>query len=360
MTVEKDAKTDKWLIQYRYKDWTGKNRKSTKRGFKTKREAEEWYRDFLMKQSQSCDMKFCDFVTMYLDDMQHRLREHTLINKEYIIKNKLIPYFGEKRINEIRVADIRTWQNTLIQQNFSQTYLKTINNQLSAIFNYAVRYYELKDNPCRKAGSMGKAKADEMEIWTKEEFQQFLDCLMDKRVSWLAFQILFWTGIRIGELLALTFADIDLDGKIITINKSYQRLKGKDVITRPKTPKSNRKVNIPQFLVDDIQDYKESLYDPQPSDRVIPVAKTFLEKEMQRGMKLSGMKKIHIHSLRHSHASLLIEMGFSPKEIAERLGHENIETTLNTYSHLYPDKQERLADRLDQFYNEADGEEELV
>ncbi len=360
MTVEKDPKTDKWLIQYRYKDWTGKNRKSTKRGFKTKREAEEWYRDFLMKQSQSCDMKFCDFVTMYLDDMRHRLREHTLINKEYIIKDKLIPYFGEKRINEIRVADIRTWQNTLIQQNFSQTYLKTINNQLSAIFNYAVRYYELKDNPCRKAGSMGKAKADEMEIWTKEEFQQFLDCLMDKRVSWLAFQILFWTGIRIGELLALTFADVDLDGKIITINKSYQRLKGKDVITRPKTPKSNRKVNIPQFLVEDIQDYKKSLYDPHPSDRVIPVAKTFLEKEMQRGMKLSGMKKIHIHSLRHSHASLLIEMGFSPKEIAERLGHENIETTLNTYSHLYPDKQERLADRLDQFYNEADGEEKLV
>lgn len=360
MTVEKDPKTDKWLIQYRYKDWTGKNRKSTKRGFKTKREAEEWYRDFLMKQNQSCDMKFCDFVTMYLEDMRHRLREHTLMNKEYIIKDKLIPYFGEKRINEIRVADIRTWQNTLIQQNFSQTYLKTINNQLSAIFNYAVRYYELKDNPCRKAGSMGKAKADEMEIWTKEEFQQFLDCLMDKRVSWLAFQILFWTGIRIGELLALTFADVDLKGKIITINKSYQRLKGKDVITRPKTPKSNRKVNIPQFLVEDIQDYKESLYDPQPDDRVIPVAKTFLEKEMQRGIKLSGMKKIHIHSLRHSHASLLIEMGFSPKEIAERLGHENIETTLNTYSHLYPDKQERLADRLDQFYNEVDGEEELV
>lgn len=360
MTVEKDPKTDKWLIQYRYKDWTGKNRKSTKRGFKTKREAEEWYRDFLMKQSQSCDMKFCDFVTMYLEDMRHRLREHTLMNKEYIIKDKLIPYFGEKRINEIRVADIRTWQNTLIQQNFSQTYLKTINNQLSAIFNYAVRYYELKDNPCRKAGSMGKAKADEMEIWTKEEFQQFLDCLMDKRVSWLAFQILFWTGIRIGELLALTFADIDLDRKIISINKSYQRLKRKDVITPPKTPKSNRKVNIPQFLVEDIQDYKESLYDPQPHDRVIPVAKTFLEKEMQRGIKLSGMKKIHIHSLRHSHASLLIEMGFSPKEIAERLGHENIETTLNTYSHLYPDKQERLADRLDQFYNEADGEEELV
>ena len=94
----------------------------------------------------------------------------------------------------------------------------------------------------------------------------------------------------------------------------------------------------------------ESLYDVQPTDRVIPISKSKLEKEMQQGVKLSGVKKIRIHDLRHSHASLLIEMGFSPKEIAERLGHENIETTLNTYSHLYPDKQERLANRLDEFY----------
>ena len=198
---------------------------------------------------------------------------------------------------------------------------------------------------------MGKAKADEMEIWTKDEFQQFADCLMDKRVSWLAYQILFWTGLRIGELLALTFADVDLEGKVITINKSYQRLKGKDVITPPKTPKSNRKVNIPQFLVEDIQDYKDSLYDPQLEDRVIPVTKTFLEKEMQRGMKLSGMKKIHIHSLRHSHISLLIDMGFTALAIAERVGHESIDITYR-YAHLFPTRQVEMADKLDSLKNE--------
>ena len=87
MTTEKDPKTGKWLIQYRYKDWTGKNRKSTKRGFKTKREAEEWYRDFLMKQSQSCDMKFKDFTELYAEDMKHRLCEHTMINKMYVIRD---------------------------------------------------------------------------------------------------------------------------------------------------------------------------------------------------------------------------------------------------------------------------------
>jgi len=351
--AEKDPKTGKWLIQYRYRDWTGKNKKSTKRGFKTKREAEEWVRNFLLSQSNSLDMKFSDFVALYLEDMRNRLREHTMINKEYVIKDKLLPYFGEKKVNEITVADIRTWQNMLIQQGYSQTYLKTIHNQLSAIFNYAVRYYELDNNPCRKAGSMGKNKADEMQIWTKEEFQNFVDCLMDKRVSWMAFQILFWTGIRIGELLALTFADVNLTTKVMTINKSYQRLKGKDIVTPPKTPKSNRTVNLPGFLVEDIRDYKESLYDPKPTDRVIPAPKTFLEKEMNRGVKLSGVKKIRIHDLRHSHVSLLIELGFSAKEIAERLGHENIETTLNTYSHLYPNKQEKMANRLDAFYQES-------
>ena len=358
MKAEKDPVTGKWLIQYRYKDWTGKLRKSTKRGFRTKKEAEEWYHHFQLQQTQSCSMLFSDFVSLYFYDMKHRLREHTIINKEYIVKDKLLPYFGSKKLNEITVADIRTWQNTLIEKGYSQTYLKTIHNQLSALFNYAVRYYELKDNPCRKAGSMGKAKADEMLIWTKDEYQAFSDCMMDNRISWLAFQILFWTGLRIGELLALTFADVDLEKNIISVNKSYQLLKGKEIITPPKTPKSNRKVNIPVFLAQDIQDYKESFYDVKPTDRVIPISKSKLEKEMRKGVQLSGVKKIRIHDLRHSHASLLIEMGFSPKEIAERLGHENIETTLNTYSHLYPDKQERLANRLDEFYKTATLEED--
>lgn len=197
---------------------------------------------------------------------------------------------------------------------------------------------------------MGKGKADEMNIWTQEEFQKFADSLMDKSIPWLAFQILFWTGIRIGELLALTFADVDLEKKTIRINKSYQRLRGKDIITEPKTPKSNRVVHIPDFLAADIKDYEESLYDWVPDDRVILVAKTTLEKEMVRGVQLSGVKRIRIHDLRHSHVSLLLELGFSAKEIAERLGHENIETTLNTYAHLYPDKQEKMADRLDACY----------
>ena len=353
MKAEKDKKTGKWLIQYRYTDWQGKRRKSTKRGFATKREAEEWLRNFLITQKADFDMKFADFWKMYCADMETRLREHTMRTKKYIVELKILPYFGNKRVNDITAADIRQWQNELIKMGYSPTYLKTINNQLSAIFNYAVRYYDLKSNPCAKAGSMGKSKAEEMDFWTGEEFRRFIDSVMNKRLSYMAFMTLYWTGIRLGELLALNPKDVDLEKRTISITKSYQRLGKKDVITPPKTPKSKRVITIPEFLAADIKDYMDSLYDLQENDRLFPITKYYLEHEMQRGIKESGVKRIRVHDLRHSHASMLIELGFSLLEIANRLGHEKVETTLNTYAHLYPNKQTKLADRLDSEYKEA-------
>lgn len=352
MKAEKDKKTGKWLIQYRYTDWQGKRRKSTKRGFATKREAEEWLRNFLITQKADFDMKFEDFWKIYCADMETRLREHTMRTKKYIVELKILPYFGNKRVNDITAADIRQWQNELIKMGYSPTYLKTINNQLSAIFNYAVRYYDLKSNPCAKAGSMGKSKAEEMDFWTGEEFRKFIDSVMNKRLSYMAFMILYWTGMRLGELLALNPKDVDLEKRTISITKSYQRLGKKDVITPPKTSKSKRVITIPEFLAADIKDYMDSLYDLQEDDRLFSITKYYLEHEMQRGIKESGVKRIRVHDLRHSHASMLIELGFSPLEIANRLGHEKVETTLNTYAHLYPNKQTKLAERLDSEYRE--------
>lgn len=350
MKAEKDKKTGKWLIQYRYTDWQGKRRKSTKRGFATKREAEEWLRNFLITQKADFDMKFEDFWKMYCADMETRLREHTMRTKKYIVELKILPYFGNKRVNDITAADIRQWQNELIKMGYSPTYLKTINNQLSAIFNYAVRYYDLKSNPCAKAGSMGKSKAEEMDFWTGEEFRKFIDSVMNKRLSYMAFMTLYWTGMRLGELLALNPKDVDLEKRTISITKSYQRLGKKDVITPPKTPKSKRVITLPEFLAVDVKDYMDSLYDLQEDHRLFPVTKYYLEHEMQRGIKESGVKRIRLHDLKHSHASMLIELGFSPLEIANRLGHEKVETTLNTYAHLYPNKQIKLAERLDSEY----------
>jgi integrase len=304
-------------------------------------------------------MTFESFWELYRDDMQQRLRENTMRTKDYIVELKILPCFGKKKIADITPADIRRWQNSIMKEGgYSPTYLKTINNQLSAIFNYAVKYYDLSKNPCTAAGSMGKGKAEEMNYWTQEEFEDFLEFVKDKPQSRYAFQVLYWTGCRIGELLALTLGDFNPSEKTLNINKSYQRIKGKDVITEPKTAKSKRIITLPDFLVDELNEYVEKLYGMMPSDRLFMVTKSYLEHEIIRGCELSGVKKIRLHDLRHSHASLLIsKLGAQPNLVAERLGHEKIQTTLSTYAHLYPNQNKELADKLNELVDDKDDDE---
>ena len=119
---------------------------------------------------------------------------------------------------------------------------------MTAILNYAVKYYGLKENPCHKAGGMGKKQADEMLFWTQEEFQQFIQSIEDEPVWYAIYMTLYYTGIREGELLALMPEDIDLEKKTLRINKNYQYLNGKEIITTPKTPKSIRTITMPDKL----------------------------------------------------------------------------------------------------------------
>ena len=193
---------------------------------------------------------------------------------------------------------------------------------------------------------MGKKKNREMLFWTKEEYLKFADAMMDKPLSYYAFEMLYWTGIREGELLALTPADFDFEKRTVTINKSFQHLNGRDIITSPKTEKSNRTIQLPKFLCDEMQDYLKMLYDVGLEDRMFPVTKSYLHREMDRGAKEAGVRRIRIHDIRHSHVSLLIDMGFSATAIADRVGHESIDITYN-YAHLFPSKQAEIADKLD-------------
>ncbi|MFI3326352.1 MAG: site-specific integrase, partial [Clostridia bacterium] len=243
------------------------------------------------------------------------------------------------------------WQNEIIGyrnekgKGYSSDYLKKIHNQISAIFNHAVRMYSLKENPAKIAGSMGSSSTKEMKFWTKDEYLIFIDAMMDKPISYYAFEVLYWTGIRVGELLALTPADIDFEKKTITINKSYQRLEKTDYITSPKTEKGNRTITIPGFLVEELKEYIKILYKIKDKDRLFEVTKHYLEKEMERGCKETKVKKIRIHDIRHSAVSLLIDLGFSPLAIAERVGHKSIDITYR-YAHLFPSKQLEMADKL--------------
>ena len=359
MSVTKDGNTGRWMSQVRVTDWTGKTIHKKKRGFQTKRDALQWEQEFMQQVTTSLGMTFQDFIDLYIRDMEKRLKPSTVASKRFLIDLKVTPFFGRMPLNAIKPTDIRRWQNELTSYRdengnpYSATYLKTINNQITAIFNYAVKYYGLKKNPCHKAGSMGKKNADEMLFWTKDEFLKFIDAVKDKPVVYAIFMTFYYTGMREGELLALTPADIDLEKQTIRINKSFQKLHGQDMITSPKTPKSNRTVTIPKMLCDCLRDYMSKCFQLQPDDRLFPYGKTFLYREMIRGCKKSGVKKIRVHDLRHSHAAALIEMNVAPKLLQERLGHERIQTTLDTYGHLYPNAQAEVARQLEEFMSES-------
>lgn len=335
----------------RYVDWQGNHKQKCKRGFKTKREALEWERVFHLQQSTDMDMSFESFVDIYKNDIRSRIKETTWLTKVNIIDKKILPYFGKRKISEIQTKEVIAWQNDLLRQKdktgkpYSECYLKTIHNQLSAIFNHAVRFYALRTNSAAKAGNMGNEKRKEMLFWTKEEYLRFADVMMDKPVSYYAFEMLYWSGMRLGELLALIPSDFDFQNSTVTINKSYQRLHGEDVITTPKTKRSNRTIKMSEFLAEEMQEYIKMQYEIEPTDRLFPISKSYLHREMERGCKETGLQKIRIHDLRHSHVSLLIELGFSAVVIADRLGHESIEITYR-YAHLFPSKQNEMANKL--------------
>lgn len=262
MPVYKDKERGTYYVSC----YTSSHRRKTKRGFKTKKAAMEWESEFIRSGSNDLSMTFASFVGVYRNDMLHKIREHTWQTKNAIIDSVILPYFGDMPVSSIKATDIMKWQNQMLGYRndkgkpYSQAYLKTINCQLSAIFNHAVKYYDLVHNPVTKAGSMGKKDAREMEFWTKEEYQRFIEEVMDKPISFYAFEMLYWCGLRMGELLALTPKDFDFEHKTVRITKSYQRIKQKDVITDPKTPKSKRTITMPEFLAEEMKECISLLY----------------------------------------------------------------------------------------------------
>ena len=331
MSVYKDNATGKWRVIYRYTDITGKRKQTQKRGFETKREAVAWEHEMMLKSQAKLDMTFGSFYEIYEADKASRLKRSTWETKSHIIRTKILPYFADRKIDEIEVRDVIAWQNELLaafkdegkEEKYSQDYLRTI-----------------------QAGTIGKEVPKEMQFWTKEEYLKFAEAMMDKPRSYYAFELLYWTGMRSGELLALTPSDFDFEKQTLRINKTFHRSKGEDIITTPKTAKSNRIITLPPFLCDEMKDYLGMFYEIDESERLFSFTKSYLGHEMERGCKASGVKKIRIHDLRHSHVSLLINMGFSALAIGNRVGHETEKITYR-YAHLFPTVQNEMAEKLE-------------
>lgn len=347
MPVYKDEQRGTWYFKCNYRDWQGEIKTKMRRGFATKKEAQKGEREFIEMQSGNMNMKLAAFVEVYFNDKGTRLKERSIMTKRTLIETKILPYFGEKAMNEITAVDIIKWQNMLMKQEYSPTYLRMIQNQLTALFNHAERFYDLRDNPCKKVDKMGRSNAKELNFWTKDEYEVFLKTFVEGDEMYrLIFQMLFWLGCRIGEALALTSSDIDLENATISVSKTYFRRNKTDYITSPKTESSNRKITIPKFLQGEIKEYLDKQYELAPDERIFPITDRAVQKKMKQKTEEAKLKPIRVHDLRHSHIALLIEKGLQPLVIAQRVGHDSVNTTMNIYGHLYPNKQKEVADLL--------------
>lgn len=358
-------KNGKWYVMVRYTDWQGNRKQKCQRGFKSKKEAQEWESQFSMQKRADINMTLESFVEVYEEDIRSRLKPTTWESKQNIIHTKILPYLGKRKLSEITPKDVIAWQNTIMQvigkrgKPLAPTTQKSIHAQLSAIFNHGMQFYGLPQNPARLAGGIGEEESREMLFWTKEEYLKFADVMMDRPEFYYAFEVLYWCGVREGELLALTPSDFDFERKTLRINKNYQKIDGQELIQTTKTRYGTRMIRIPTFLCDEIGDYLEMQYNLGPDDRMFLLSKSRLFTAMKNGSRIAGIKKIRVHDLRHSHVSLLINNGFSAFEIGKRVGHSAEKITLR-YAHLFPNTQDAMADFLDgEFASKAEGAEKI-
>ncbi len=346
MPQYKDEKRGTWYASFRYRDYTGASKRKVKRGFKTKREAKAYEDDFRDHGKKISTIKYKTLVDEYLEDCKHRLKPTTLIGKTSCQNNYLVPFFSEVQVSDITPLMIRNWQNDMMEDGeYAETTLRRMHAELSAIMNFAVKYYGLQKNPCAIAGPMGSSDAPEMKIWSQSQFETFL--AHEKKTGYhVAFNTLFWTGMRAGELMALTPADIPRDRAVIHVTKGFTVLEGQQMFLTPKTDSSKRDVEINKQLHEELLDYIDSMIIDK-DERIFYFTRPGMLKEFHKKQVEAGMEQIRLHDLRHSHASWLLNQNLPIIVISKRLGHKNPSTTLRIYSHLMPGSERLAADKIE-------------
>lgn len=346
-----DEKTKTWYFKCYYKNWQGQKKQKKQRGFPLKREALDAERKFLEQFSKNPDITFETLYKKYKEYITPRIRESTAESRFTMIEKHILPYFKDRVISDISPEDIVKWQTEILNKNLSQTYQKNINTYLRVIFNYAVDYLGLPKSPCLK--SIGSRKTKKLNFWTPEEYALFIKQYANTReqgenlLFFTVFETLYYTGMRIGELLALLIGDVDLEENKINITKTYYRIAGKDLINPPKSSSSERTVDIPQFLANELREYLDHIYKASPKMKLFDTSALAIRTALENGTAAAGVKKIRIHDFRHSHASTLINLGANPVLVAERLGHESPDITLRTYAHLFPHQQTDIVRKIE-------------
>lgn len=333
MTVYKDEERGTWFFITRIDQPGGTSKQVKRRGFKTEKAA--LLAEAKLEEEEEFDeenIKFKYVAEEYLKWYKKRRKASSYTKISSIVIVHLIPRFEKKRIKSIRPRDITKYQDDIID-DYAPAHVKKIHSVLSAIFHFAIKNEYTKENPASIAGNVDIETEDIMNYWTLEEFKEFIKHV-DDSMYYALFMTLYYSGLRKGELLALTWGDIDFSENIINVDKTeYNR-----IVTTPKTKSSIRKIRMPKFVMSLLNKLKGQA---KMSYRVFgefhdSISTTTLDRKYAEYIEMSGVNRIRIHDFRHSHASYLINKGYIISMIASRLGHGDVATTLNTYGHLYP------------------------
>lgn len=272
------------------------------------------------------------------------IKESTQVRYDDFYRRYIKKQIGKQRVADFNPIILERLLQNMADDDYSTKTIRDVYNILNAMFKYAVHNRILTFNPCAGV-EVPKTKTKQIRVLTVKEQREVLEHAKE-RIHENLIQVALGTGMRGGELLALTRSDFDFEKQTVRINKTYHRMKKQDIITSPKTAKSNRIVVMPEFLCEEMQDYFQMYYSLAPDQRIFPFSKSYLKHEMERGCKATGIPVIRIHDLRHSHVSLLIHMGFTALAIGNRVGHEAEKITYR-YAHLFPTVQTEMANKLD-------------
>lgn len=345
MAVYQDKERKTYYFSVTYKDWNGQQRRKLKRGFKLSRDAKAAEREFLAQYAQQPDFTFQAMYELYIADCRTRQKPSTVHTKEVHFQYAILPFFRDLKLAEINPAHVRRWQNDLIK-HYAPTTQKQIHGVLSALFNFAIKIYSLANNPARIAGSVGTQKAYRAKFWTVEQFNAAMQFVAPEYLAF--FNLAFYSGLRPGELLALEIKDYNPAARTITVTKSLEYIKGVYYIGPTKNAQSTRIVSIPAAVCSMLDEYMGHLYEPEPEEPLfLLLSRSSMQKYLYEAAEKAGFEHIRLHDLRHSHASLLINLGVNILAISRRLGHNDIKTTLNIYGHLYHTTNEEIAAQLD-------------
>ena len=354
MAIYKDKNRGTWYVSVYVEIKNGDRKRVLRRGFKTRADAKKAESEIIFNASiESPDNPFfVDVVDEYISWYEKRRKASSVHRLKKECRLYIKPFFENKFIQDIQRRDVVRFHDFLLDK-LSVTTSKNIHSYLSAIFNFALKMEYVNNNVAREVGNIQVSENKKFDYWTLDEFKEFLKVVDNFKYQTL-FMCLFYSGARIGELLGLTWKDIDFDNNMIDINKTASEGK----VTSPKTKSSIRIIKMPNHTMNLLRQLK---LQTNPKDDYFifgefydPLARTSVQDYYNRLFDKTKVKRIRVHDFRHSHASYLINNGYDIQMVSKRLGHAKVSTTYDIYAHLYPNKEDEAVAMMEDDFKPAD------